>query len=137
MKDYSKHKKIMRAIGIPLLIIGIILLMYGFISFSNEGIDQASKNQMIFLGGGILAMIGFSLVGISLVRPVSKYYATEASPAITTASHALGKGLAQGLKESREKETSQIKEIVKVKCKNCGYLDSEDAEFCSKCGKKI
>jgi len=132
IKDYSRHKTAMRAIGIPLLIVGIILLMYGFISFANEGFDQAFKNQMITLAGGVLILIGFALVGISLVRPVSRYYATEASSAITTASQAMGKGL----KESGL-NSSQTKEVIKVKCKHCGYLESEDAEYCSKCGKKI
>ncbi len=26
---------------------------------------------------------------------------------------------------------------VRVKCRNCGYLETEDAEFCSKCGQRL
>lgn len=29
------------------------------------------------------------------------------------------------------------KEVVKVKCHNCGSLESEDAAFCRKCGKSL
>jgi len=29
------------------------------------------------------------------------------------------------------------KEVVKVKCRNCGSLESEDAAFCRKCGKSL
>lgn len=29
------------------------------------------------------------------------------------------------------------KEVVKVKCRECGFLETEDAEFCSKCGKRM
>ncbi len=29
------------------------------------------------------------------------------------------------------------KEVVKVKCRNCGSLESEDAAFCRKCGKPL
>ena len=36
-----------------------------------------------------------------------------------------------------EKEKSPKKEVVKVKCRECGHLEEEDAEFCSKCGKRI
>ena len=29
------------------------------------------------------------------------------------------------------------KEVVKVKCRNCGNLEMEDAAFCRKCGKPL
>ena len=29
------------------------------------------------------------------------------------------------------------KEVVKIKCRNCGSLESEDAAFCRKCGKPL
>ena len=29
------------------------------------------------------------------------------------------------------------KEIVKIKCRNCGSLEAEDAAFCRKCGKPL
>jgi hypothetical protein len=123
--DYSKYKNVMRAVGIPLLIIGIIMVIYGFTSFSRG-------NIFIFGLGGFLTVIGFGLISFSLIRPVSKYYATEATPAIKIASEAIG----EGLKDSGVGRT-QTKEVIKIKCPHCGYLESEDAEFCSKCGKKI
>ena len=33
--------------------------------------------------------------------------------------------------------TAQPKETVKVKCRNCGSLEAEDAAFCHKCGKPM
>ena len=131
--DYSKHKTAMRAIGIPLLIIGIILIIYGFTRFGSGSFEESTGNMMLFAAGGFLTLIGFMLVGLTLIRPVSKYYATEASPAIKIASESLG----GGLKESGAMGSSAPNEVIKVKCPHCGYLDSEDAEFCSKCGKKI
>ena len=38
--------------------------------------------------------------------------------------------------DEREEKVAK-KEVVKVKCRECGHLDEEDAEFCSKCGKRI
>jgi hypothetical protein len=29
------------------------------------------------------------------------------------------------------------KEVVRIKCRNCGNLEAEDAEFCRKCGKPL
>ena len=39
---------------------------------------------------------------------------------------------AQGVPRSPE-----AKEVVKIKCRNCGSLEAEDAAFCRKCGKPI
>ena len=130
--DYSKHKTAMRAIGIPLLIIGIILLIYGFTKFGSGSFEEATGNMMMFAAGGLLTMFGFALVALTIVRPMTKYYATEMSPGIKIASQSIG----EGLKESGAGEAAQ-KEVIKVKCPHCGYLESEDAKFCSKCSKKI
>ena len=136
----------MLAIGAILLIVGIILLIYGFSmfgeGFGNFGmsIQETATTGFASMGymvaGGFMLVIGVALVYISQFRKVTSYVATEASPAITTASHALGKGLGNGLQESGMASSSH-KEIIKVKCPHCGYLESEDAEFCSKCGEKI
>lgn len=32
---------------------------------------------------------------------------------------------------------SPAKEVVKVKCRNCGSLEAEDAAFCRKCGQAL
>lgn len=102
------------------------MVIIGFTSFS-------SGSFIIFGLGGFMVVIGFGLISISIVRPVSKYYATEASPAIKIASQSLG----EGLKESGFGSSKEPNQIIKVKCPHCGYLDSEDAEFCSKCDKKL
>lgn len=132
-QDYTKHKTAMRSIGIPLLIIGIILTIYGFTRFGSGSFEESTGNMMMFAAGGFLTMIGFALVALTIVRPMTKYYATEMSPAIKIASESIGKGL----KESGATASNAPKEVIKVKCPHCGYLESEDAEFCSKCGKRI
>lgn len=130
VQDYSKQKLVMRAVGIPLIIIGIIVLIIGFKNFASGSFDQAFGNMALFMVGGIMTIAGFALVSWTLIRPISKYYATEASPAIKTVGGALGEGL-------KESGIGSQKEVIKVKCPHCGYLESEDADFCSKCGKKI
>ena len=130
--DYSKHKKLMRIIAIPLIIIGAVICIYGFTSFGKGDFDSSTTSSILFVGGFFLVGVGFMLLFASLTRPISKYYATEMSPALKITGESLG----EGLKDSGYGK-SETKEVVKVKCQNCGYLDSEDAEFCSKCGKKI
>ena len=137
--DYTDAKKIMRIVGIILLVVGIIFAAYGFTFFGKHGdsFEESSSygnTWFIFTGIGMFSVfVGIVLLKFSLIRPISKYIATEASPAITTASHAIGKGL----KESGAMGSSAPKEVIRIKCPHCGYLESEDAEFCSKCSKKI
>lgn len=135
MKNVNANtRKKLRIIGIPLMIIGIIIIIYSFItffgSFSNS-YEETSRNSITWFGlsalGMILLFIGGILFYFSIIRPVSKYIAAEASPAVTTVSEAFGKGV----------KKTETEEVIKIKCPHCGYLESEDAEFCSKCGKKL
>ena len=34
-------------------------------------------------------------------------------------------------------KTTDTKEIIKIRCKNCGELNDEDAKFCKSCGREI
>lgn len=122
----------MRAIGIPLLIIGAILCIYEFVSITSGGYGSLGRYGIFYIGGFFMVAVGLMLIVASFVRPVSKYYATEMSPALKITGESIG----EGLKESGF-GTPQTKEVIKIKCPHCGYLESEDAEFCSKCGKKI
>ena len=77
-EDHSKHKIVMRIIGIPLLVIGIILAILGFTIFTSGSFDQAFGNIIMIVTDGFLNVSGFGLVGLTLNRPISKYCATEA-----------------------------------------------------------
>ena len=46
-------------------------------------------------------------------------------------------GIASGLKKHDMSIGGGGREVVKIKCRNCGYLETEDAEFCSKCGQAM
>lgn len=129
-RDYSQYKKVMIPLGIILLALGIIIIIFSMVTMF--GTSNSLGWFGLSTGGLLMIFFGAVLLKFSFIRPISEYYATEMSPAITTTGHALG----TGLKESGALGSSQ-KEIIKVKCPHCGYLDSEDAEFCSKCGKKI
>ncbi len=34
-------------------------------------------------------------------------------------------------------KSSEEKEVIKIRCRNCGSLNDEDAKFCKSCGKEI
>jgi len=134
MKEKTNTRMILRVGGILLVIIGVIIMIYSFVTlFGNFGPSfvEVKQKSITWLGlsalGGILLVTGGIMFYFSILRPISKYVANEVSPAITTASEAFRKGIEKAVKEK----------IIKVKCPYCGYLESEDAEFCSKCGKRL
>jgi hypothetical protein len=149
--------------GAQLRWLGVILLAAGFILFLVSAVlpfmamagfmqNPMGPGGLAFGGFGsmvtsimlsfVLGTIGIVLIGIGaialrfgLVRPVTGYVVGEASPAIRTAAAALGGGLRDagfGPAPAGGPRTD-----VRVKCRNCGYLETEDAEFCSKCGQRM
>ena len=64
-----------------------------------------------------------------------KFFAKETAPATRITTEAATDGIASGL----HKHGMSIggKEVIRVKCRNCGFLETEDAEFCSKCGQAM
>jgi hypothetical protein len=132
MIDYSKYKTAMKAIGIPLLSIGFVFVIIGFTSFDTGTFEESKGYMIIFGAGGFMTVLGIGLISTSITKPVSRYYATETSPAMKITGESIGRGLGQS-----GFGRVYAKEIIKVKCPHCGYLEREDANFCSKCGEEI
>lgn len=100
-------------LGIISIIIGAILLILGFVSFIG-----ASSNMFDFQGvfmkagiGMIFIFIGFILIAggaiilyLTNIGKIFGYVAKETAPAIETTTHAVGKGLASGVKKGLKKK---------------------------------
>ena len=146
----------LRWLGITLLAVGFLLFIVGavlpflaiggfaqnpwgpdgtgFGGFSSFASSVAMSFVLSAIGLVLMAIGGFTL-RFGLVRPVASYLAVEASPAIQTEAAALASGLrAAGFGATH---AAGSRPDVRVKCRNCGYLDTEDAEFCSKCGQRM
>ena len=93
--------------------------------------EKSAKRGMIFLGIGIiitLIAIVFLIIGFTknITYAIIGAFLLVIGIAVTIYGLQLkkkGKGIYVG--------------IVTVKCRNCGYLERQDAEFCSKCGKSM
>ena len=152
--EYEGTKKNVRALGIILLIIGGLLLIYGvgniFTVFGTspgggtmeEFQDTSAWMMQTFLVGGISIFIGFVMVGFgsqmimaSKAKEISKYAASQMAPATEMVTEAVASGLSKGF--GGKSPVSGQKEVIKIKCRNCGYLETEDADFCSKCGERM
>jgi len=130
------------AIGAILMVIGIIFFLAAVTSLmtptSNQfdfAARQAQMNSSFVTAiiGMVLLALGFGALRLGMIRPVSTYVASEASPAIERVSEAAG----EGFKIGSGADPLSNESIVKVKCRNCGYLENEDAIYCGKCGKPL
>jgi len=124
------------------MVIGIIILLAAATSLTTPTSDpfdfaanQARMNSSFVTAaiGMILLAVGFGALKFGMIRPVTTYVASEASPAIERVSEAAAEGLKKGFGANPLTGES----VVKVKCRNCGYLENEDAMYCGKCGKPL
>lgn len=139
-------------IGIPLVITGAILLGYQFMNFFSLSIEEASQlgfMSIAFLGGGLfLVFIGIFALIMAHRRQITRYMVEETGMAlggvsdqsldgygkvISKGTEAMASGIQQagGLKINVETDE---KTIIKIKCRECGTLNDEDAKFCDECG---
>ena len=155
VEEYRTFKKFGLIFGIIFIILGISLFIYGTTYWGSgskekgeEGWFEENESQSNLWFrysalGMLFLFIGGALIYVTQIRKITKYYATETSPAIKTVGGAIGEGVADGIQRgggiriTDDRRQNGPREVIKVKCRSCGYLETEDAEFCSKCGKKI
>jgi len=137
----------LRQVGITLAGIGFLLFFLSFVpiflafnSFMQNPFGSTGSMFGSFFLSFVIGALGIILIGVGglalrlgLVRPVTGYVATEAAPAIQTAATAFG----AGMRTAGFGAAGVAGSVVRVKCRNCGYLETEDAEFCSKCGQRM
>ncbi|HYY90548.1 MAG TPA: zinc ribbon domain-containing protein [Candidatus Dormibacteraeota bacterium] len=137
---FGLDPRLLTGIGVILLIVGIIMFLSAVATFTSPSPNpfdfaatqaRMSSEFVTAAIGMIFLAIGSVALRFGLVRPVTSYLASEASPAIERVSAAAGLGLKQGLGAN----PLQSETTVKVRCRNCGYLENEDATFCGRCGK--
>ena len=98
---------------------------------SGQGFSGFGLIPLYGFGGVFLFGIGGMLTRLAFLRAGSEIVATETGDAVEYSSNRIGKGLKQAGIGARAIE------VVKVKCRKCGFLETEDAKFCSSCGKAV
>jgi drug/metabolite transporter (DMT)-like permease len=107
-------KESAKKIGFVLILVGLIIVIIGIYSFFSSAknitkIESPDNIGGIFFGTGlgmILIFIGVLLMGagsfiiyIASIGKITSYVAKETSPGTEKISHAVGKGLASGVKK--------------------------------------
>jgi hypothetical protein len=155
--EYRSTKRKLKIIAAFLIVIGGILVIFGginiftaFTSFPDiNSMDSFQPGEFMgaFFIGGIALVFGFAMCAFGFqlflsanARAISRYAATETAPAASIMSEAVASGFSKGMKGGSfglGSLGSSDREVIKIKCRNCGYLETEDADFCSKCGESM
>lgn len=120
-------------VGAAFLIVGVLLILYGFFGFITGTISAATSSSFSvssffqsFFGAIFLFVIGGILAGIGgwLIRLWWIFLLVGVVAGVGSANTA------------REREAARTSE-VRVRCQNCGRLNPEFVRFCMSCGKPV
>lgn len=142
----SGERKAIYYIGIVFIVLGVILFMSSFFVKTDPGFSMETPSFFKRAVIGMICMIVGSVIsaigrlgaagsGILLdpekaredLKPFSEATGKMINDAIENID--VVKNISQPSKESRE--------VIKIKCRECGELNEEDAKFCKKCGEKL
>jgi hypothetical protein len=142
----SNQRKVLYYIGICIVFVGFLLFMSSFFvkmdkNFSMETpsfFKRAVLGMICMIVGSVLASIGRSgtagsgfLLDPEKAREDLKPFNESKGKMINDVIENID--IAKNIKQP-SKEIESI-EVIKIKCRECGILNDEDAKFCKNCGK--
>lgn len=136
------RRRTFRILGWLTFVPGILLFSAPFLAvplammnLSGPSLGFLPLAFLLAFPGFILVAVGGTLLRFGYMKPLAEIGATETADAAEHTSTAMARGLGRGLQESGWSMGGR--DIVKVKCRSCGFLESEDARFCSQCAKPV
>lgn len=156
--DVQPWRKVVYYLGGAMVILGFVLFASVFFSFSTvffRSPNPAAMNNL--LGGMSFGSFPLSFVGIFLVG-LGRFLQSIGRQGLAGAGIILSPqkevddaepwNRAEGAQKQDQLEETPLmrdalsslggrQDIIKVRCRNCGELDSEDARFCSACGQSM
>ena len=145
MKENARKRgRSMITIGLLIVVAGLVILVWGVVDIMNIDIDDGLPFLWKMIVGGGLSSIGIIPFAVGMyfymaskAEKIAKFYSRATGGAMKYTTEKVTDGFATGLEKHGMSIGGGGKEVVKVKCRNCGYLETEDAEFCSKCGQTV
>lgn len=142
----SQERKALYYIGMVLIVIGFILFISNIFTFGNYDVFFQGPSAFMArpLVGMICIIIGSILMNIGKKGTAGSGLILDPEKAREDLKpHSIAKGkmindaienidIVKGMGKSQDS-----KEIIKIRCKNCGGLNDEDAKFCKSCGREI
>lgn len=147
----AKLKKIgiiLMIVGACLAVVGIALLISGFVSFSKPIYDNdpnsfyaSGTSVAMFVCGGFLLMFGLPCLGYGVyatffanAREIASYEATAVTPVIGETINYVKENTQPSVENT---ESKAVEEKKVVKCLKCGAENDVENKFCENCGTKL
>lgn len=142
----SSERKALYYIGLILIVIGFILFISNIFTFDSDYMFYGGASTFMArpLAGMICIIVGSILRGIGEKGTAGSGLILNPEKAREDLKpHNIAKGkmindAVENIDIVKEMGKSQEqKEIIKIRCKNCGELNDEDAKFCKSCGREV
>lgn len=133
-------RTIFRILGIVLTVVGLLLVVSGFVRFvgsePGDGLDSAF---LTFVGGGFLAVIGFACINLGFMGASARYAAGETMPVVKDSASYLtdGEGVLGVGRTVDDRATEAASLRTGPYCRACGQRNDDDARFCDACGQPL
>lgn len=137
-----KYLKVLRYVGITLLIVGIVLIVLGAAVFRTEwGMGDTIPNLWLLIPGVMMVFISFSLILMGFMPKIQKmtiqgarYMQDQNKETLSD----MASTQADIHSEAITKVTKSVKEGLEDHkyCKYCGAEIDADSKFCQYCGKE-
>ena len=128
--SHNKTKKILKIVGISMLVVGAVFTLIGFINFFSTfgSFDSPDLFWCSFVG---LPLLGFGgmITLFAFKGEIAKYVKNESVPVANEA--------AEELKPAIKSVVSAAKEAIaeeSLPCPKCGEKNDIDSKFCKNCG---
>jgi hypothetical protein len=148
MAKITKERKVTYYIGLGMMIIGFLLFISVFFFVANMmsnpmGIrsfppfGNSVIGMILIIAGGIVSNIGArGAAGSGLILDPEQ--AREDLKPYTEATGGMINDVIRNIDiVDQITHTQEPKEIIKIKCRNCGAHNDEDAKFCKECGQEL
>jgi hypothetical protein len=142
--SFRRKGILLTIVGLLLFLAPVAIILTVFSGFFSDPLGTVQRAfWAIGLGfllsavGIICIVIGGRYLSFGFMQAAAEIAATETGGALEYGTAAAGRGLGQGLKQSGIVGGSGTVQVVKLKCRSCGFLGAEDAAYCSKCGKAM
>lgn len=130
LSNQTSVRTTFRILGPVLAVVGLVVCIGGFVAFAHYDGDDAPLQQMgMFMGGGVLFMVGMGMTRAGFVGAEARYLSGEVAPVARDGIDYLTRGRGVGSLGGTG--------TAGPFCRGCGTRNDDAAAFCDHCGVSL
>lgn len=142
LRSQSGTRTVLRALGLLMAPVGVLLVVVGFARFAGLGGaewsgDGAPPGFLMFAGGGFVAVIGFALLNAGFMGVAARYGAGETMPVVKDSAAYLTDGHGVLGVGRTVDDSPGAAAVTGPFCRSCGTRNDSDATYCDGCGQRL